>query len=434
MEEANGKFSTWSEDAVVYGLPRTVLGVEYLATRIQFAKPKCPDADKSVLQKLGLSEKDIPPEGTTLFALAKPSLTPWAEPDPQEIFRMAPTTDGILVDSTLQVKLGENGIIEYAQATAVDQLGPTIAKTIEVVANIAGAALLLGAEEPEKRLSKEECTAALQRFEELSKAADLWRVPSPYPKDTYDALLAGIREELSAIRNLFLGVKSVSAATVHCDIRPDEDDLKDKTTASIVFLELHPEAGLKATDRGDCRIPANFAGSGGKKKAELSVRLTGAAKPLVEAWKERSAEATSAGFFYRIPAPVQIALEGPDKLGVGPTRMMVAQLGVVGSMERARGRNPKLTVELHGATGALKSVTVEHNAPDVVGMLGAAGTGATTVIGAIGKHEELERTAKAAEEAKKTPLALLKEEQATLEAELAIHQAREALRQYQEIP
>jgi hypothetical protein len=447
-------YANWEGAAFVYALPRSVFRAEYEAAKTTFEDPQCPlsvaqakddDSDQVKAEKRewrrSLAIKEVPSKKgvARLFSLTKPKLSVRAEPDPAQLFRMEPAPRRLLADATLLLKLGEDGVVQGVEASSQDQVGPTVVKVIEAVGAIVGAAVALGAPQPDP-LEPSECKDKLGRLVELDGARRLWEAaPVPYPKDTFEKIVALIKAEQTAIRALFLGVKQVETAKIICDIRIDEAG-----TGRQPFLELYAEEGLKPMPIASCKMPTDFRRTANSTapKVDLSVTLEKEPQTVLQGWQARRPQVQQrkkAGVFYRVPAPYWVGLDGPKKTRLPGTLYLVPQLGRTEAIDRVKGRNPKLKVTLYAATGALKEVSIERNSPDVAAVAGATGTSAATIITAVATRQAAEqaaakeeKAAREAEDALKAPLALLQQEQALLEAELAIFKATEALEQYRE--
>jgi hypothetical protein len=435
---------------VGYALPRTVLRVSYTAVRADFGKPECA-ADDTLRQLLGIEDMKLPTlEGgdkASVFSVKDGVLTTVSEPDPSEVFYTTMTNDS-LVDDSLKVVLGPDGIVSAVEGSARDVVGPTVVKAIEVAGAITAAALpftLFKESAPKgeiklhgKKLTTSgldaRCTEKVDRYLKLEEQRqEVLAMKVPHAKDAYELRLGELRAAQDVIRASFLGLKRTITAPFTCDVVPATG------SASLPSFSLAVRRGIKPEGDARCRIPVEFrhaAGATPPANEDVSEKVAIAVTPhneaLTQLWTKLDADnrPTEAGFFYRVPGAGTVAVDSTRKgVAIAPHRVTIAQLGSVRAYPRVSGSNPKLTFELYPDTGALKSVLVEQKATDVAGLLGALGGASTAVLTAEKARRD---AAAAAEEAKRkdaanAELTNLQKQQAILEATLAIKEAREAL-------
>lgn len=429
-----------TEDGIVYALPRTVFVFQATGTLVERKEPLCnfdsvdklPEAERQtarqaaqneVARALGYADWNVGleanPSGRT-FALKDAKLTTRTEPDPGAIFVSAYRTSG-LADSSLKVTLGPEGTFQASEASAADKVLPVVAKTIEVGAGIVSGIFpfMAGAATPTNTSDSpvsEVCKSFVSDLDKVkSQKKTLYSMNTPMPKDTFELLLAEIRVAEEELKARYFGKAEVSSGLVTCELAPD----KSGDFAMVAFSRagIEPTAKNAPADKEaakpspKCTFPASFQSEVVGEIRRVNLRLEAVTTPIQNVSALRPA-VDDPGFFYRVPGVAWVSVSGP-KLEVLPTRHVVPQLGHIARLPRAKGGNPKMVVELHPDTGALKSVLYERKASDFPAAIGSVGTGITALL-----------AAEQARQAAADPLLALQYEQALLEAEIAIHDAK----------
>lgn len=421
-------------DFVAYALPRTVVRVSYSITRVDFVTPACPSDDGVLLDILEIKEmkQSLPTlKGgkASVYRLKDGTVSTSSEPDPKEVFITSMTNESN-VDNTLKVNLGPDGVVSSVEGASRDVVGPTVVKAIEVGGSIIAAAL------PFKNLVNGAalkldglklgvaCESRVARYLELEEQRkEVLAMRVPHAKDVYELRLGELRAAQDAIRASFLGLKQTFTASFSCDVVPE------RNSTSLDLFSFDKESGIKTSSGATCRVPVEFRQPDSvNPPAGATVKLSLTSQPvaLVQLWEKLdNKRPVEAGFFYRVPGAGLISVEGERGVSITPSRVTIAQFGIVRAYSRANGGNPKLSFELYSETGALKSVLVEEQAADVISLLGAFGGASTAVLAA----EKARREAAEAEqkEAENADLVKLQREQSILEATLAIREVRAAL-------
>jgi len=312
--------------------------------------------------------------------------------------------------------MGPDGTVEGTESSAVSKSVAIATKLIEFTGSVGAAVIALGSGAP--KLSCEECKSKAEEYMTLQQElANFRATPTPYPKDTLEQYINEIKAEQAVIQALFIGKPTVLKGSINCFAVPD------KAGATNIF-DIDPENGFTPLGGTLCRMDERFGGgntisSKADKRSTVSMNVEIADDVMKIANRAGpNPVPNSAGFFYSVPVRAFVSLSGHAKATTNRESYLLPQLGDVRALPQVKGNSPALVVNLHPETGALKSNKVSNNASDIAGMLSSTGTSVSSLLKA--------ETAKAA---KQDPLAVLKREQALLEAELAIATAKEALEQ-----
>lgn len=425
-------YAEWSGDGLLYALPKTGFDITFTVSKTNLGKPLC-KADKITAEQreaMSIKLDEIKDEQRTIYAIHSTTLTNRAVPDPNKVFFSSFPKSSNFADSSLVVTMGADGTVNGLDASAASKVDKVITKVFEVAGKIGAAIVAFGAAKPS--MNEAECTQMANNYISLKRELSRYRsLPTPYPKDTLDHYIKEIKSDQANIQALFIGKPTVQKGAISCFVAPDKFD-------TINILSVYPSKGFLTTDHAVCQMGEVFSikasnqptSSDKQSSIILKVEQEPSGDVMLAAYNAaKSKTPESAGFFYSVPVKAFVSLSGHAKATINREAYLLPQLGKVRSLPQVKGSNPSLVVSLHPETGALKSVKVSNNAPDIAGMVGAAGVSSSELLTAITAQRTKEQEAAEAAAAKLDPLAVLQREQALLESELAIATALEALKQ-----
>lgn len=411
-------YKSWSGNGIVYALPKLGFDVQFDVRQTELDVPRCNASELTDEQQeaMEIDPEKIESRKRKIYTLHSTTLTKRSVPDPARVFiSRFPESSG-WADSSLLVKMGPDGTVEGTESSAVSKSVAIATKLIEFTGSVGAAVIAMGSGVPKP--SFDECKAKADQYMELQKELSKFRaMPTPYPKDTLEQYINEIKAEQAVIQALFIGKPTVLKGSINCFVVPDKAGATD-------LLKIVPKKGFIPLEDVLCYMDERFDGrdkdiSEADKSSTVSMNVEIADDVMKTAYRAGPSPApNSAGFFYSVPVRAFVSLSGHAKATTDQESYFLPQLGDVRSLPQVEGSSPALIVNLDPETGALKSVKVSNNAADIAGMLGSTGTSVSNLINA--------ETAKAT---KQDPLAVLKREQALLEAELAIATAKEALAQ-----
>lgn len=418
-------YSEWSGEGVVHSLPMVGFDLIFEVSKTELESPKC-DANKltdTQLEAMGIDPGEIGSGKRTYYTLHSTKLNPRSVSDPNKVFVTRYPKHSFWADTSVLVKLGNDGIIEGIDGASASKSMAIGAKLLEFTASVGKGVVGFGA--AARKMQPKECeNKAIGYFHLQEELAAYRAMGVPFPKDTLDLYISEIKAEQAAILALFIGKPTVHRGIINCFIAPNN-------AGDQSILNVDKSLGFKKIGGDSCEIDQVFLNprAVGPKGKLVSIRVEEIDDTIKAVYEKRGANIPSAaGLYYSVPVRAYVSISGHPKANIDRQSFLLPQLGSLNSIPRVKGYSPALIGEYYPDTGALKSVKVVNNAADLAALIGSASTSTGNYLSARAEAEDEKRAAAKLAASERDPLTLLKREQAILESTLAIETAREALK------
>lgn len=432
--------------AVLYSLPRTVVGVTVPITRTEATLKRCTlraiaENDLSLLKLLKsldvLTDVEFPDSTAESFLVVKSNLgdvtvETFGEPDPAQLFAVNVGPRFVnRVDTTLE--LTPTGLLAKGSA-AIENIGLKLSlKTVELgfqlAAAAAGAAVsslptAVPSDEAELAHCWRRAQLAKRLNDERGKARELLQALTADGKPTAEVHLridALTVQRDALIDDSFQSVKILKGA-LYCEHRPVEGG------DELLIASLNQSSVVAPIAGADCQCSPNVCGKPVQKDQvknrddNLSLRV----EPLpsaISASLKVEPSSNPNGMYFRIPAPARLVVSGP-KINLS-RKVVVAQFGTTTALPSRTGSlfGGTATLDLDSTSGAVLKLSTLAAAPDTEGLeaIGAA------TVGLLAARVSSDAAEKRKEEMKKDPATSLEMEKRLLELERDICTLRKQL-------
>jgi hypothetical protein len=408
-----------------YALPRTVLVVSTKGTVTTINdKAKCIDSEYDGLRKrLGLQKSKY---AESVFSIAEVTVSTRVEADPERVYAVELSRPGT---NAVGLKSSPRGLPSAASAASTDAVIPPLTAGLGLIASIVGK-VFFGA--PAVKSSTDEqdpCVQAAVTLEDLREALTALHKTegAADSKEVLEYKAAKLEVAIKTIEGWFTGVELGKPKSIVCEVRPVTG------TNEYPLFTYTMGAGIDLAQPQNCDLSAEFTAKG--KAADtndqattakltqvhaLSLSVTPVTTSLASTLATKPAQTENErSFYYRVPGyAVVLAKDGQTRL-TAATELPIAQLGTEMSLPRlSAGGSVELAIGFDPDTGALIELSVKRQSADIAGQLSKLSDSAGGLIDAskadAGKNQELLE---------------LQEQQAILEARVAIKAAEEALAQ-----
>ena len=430
----------WGGEGILYALPRTSFDVVFEVSQVNFGAPVCKDPSDELLKRIDLKSSLVSNNKRTVHMVKSSSMEAKPVPDKNKVYVMHLPESSNWSNTSLQITINENGIIESVESSATSKAVEIASKVLEIGLNVAVGLSPAGAKS-EDTLRPDECEQAVVAYEALKQEWNNFRATGfDISPELLGIYRSEIEKEQAAQQAHFTGKVDITLSNIVCHVSP-------KDMKSIPLFDVETKQGFKLHE--GCRMTGDKITTSTAplqcsdddstcdiKHIVMNIKNLDKQKTrnanftLIDKTNTDSSLIKEKGFYYNIPIEAIVSISGHSKAAVEDKIYTLPQLGSVGALPRFKGNSPAMTVALHPETGALKTVKVTNDAADLPGLFSTVATGATNYLAAKAAQDAKAAEVAAKEALEKDELTILTRTKNLAETKLAIEVAKEALAVY----